>query len=275
MTRLHRTAARAAAALLLGVTAARADDLLRLDDGWPARWNRIGPVESGVIGALVLGAVIVELGPSAPSVPHWDSPILFDDAARNALRAGSASARSAAATVSDFGYLGLPVYAIGVEAGLMTWLGKDQADAAVQLALIHAEALAINAFASRLVQKSVGRARPDAQPGTTDNTAFFSGHTSTAFTTASVLCVQHAKLAIYRNVADQIVCPASLTIAATTGLMRIVSDRHWASDVIAGAIFGTLVGGGVALTHFRDTGKPGTTLSLGADGRSLSYSGRF
>ena len=50
--------------------------------------------------------------------------------------------------------------------------------------------------------------------------------------------LQHAQIAIYGNAADKIVCPAALVVAATTGLMRIVSDRHWASDVIAGASFG-------------------------------------
>ena len=273
--RLQNLRVCAAVAVGLAPLAARPDELPRLDQGWPPQWSRVGPIETGVIGAMAVGAVVVELAVSSPSTPRWNSTILFDEDARNTLRAGSSSARSAAATGSDIGYLGLPIYAIGVEAGLMTWLGKDQADAALQLALIHLEALAINGLVSRVVQKTVGRARPDAQPGSTDNTAFFSGHTSTAFTTASLLCVQHAKLAIYGNAADQVVCPVAAVIAGTTGLLRIVSDRHWASDVIAGALFGTLVGTGVGFAHFRDTGKPGATISVGGDGRSLVYTGSF
>ena len=252
-----------------------AADRLKLDEGWPASLDRIGPVETGAIGALAVGALLVELVVKAPATPRWNEPILFDDGARNALRAGSEGGRSRAATGSDFGYIGLPIYAIGVEAGLVTWLGKDKGDAALQLALIQTEALALNALVSRVTQKAVGRSRPDAQPGTTDNTAFFSGHTSTAFTVASALCVQHARLQIYGNTADDVVCPAAAVVAAGTGLLRIVADRHWASDVIAGAIVGTAIGGVVSWAHLRDRG-PGTpTLSLGAGGRSLVYGGAF
>jgi len=265
--------ARACAALVLSLApgAVTAADKPTLDDGWPARWNRIGTVETAVIGAMGLGALLMEVVVKPPSTPRWDSPILFDADARSTLRAGSDSARSAAATASDFGYLGLPLYAIGVEAGLVTWLGKGKADAAWQLALINTEALAINALLSRLTQKAVGRSRPDAVATNPDNTAFFSGHTSTAFTIASGLCVQHAKLEIYGGIADQIVCPAGLVVAATTGLMRIVSDRHWASDVIGGAIFGTVVGAGVSWVHLRGDDPGAPTLSIGAGGRSLVY----
>jgi len=274
--RFRRARASAAAALALASRGSRAAEQQKLDAGWPPGWSRIGPIETAVIGAIAVGALVMEVAVKSPVTPRWDEPILFDDSARNALRAGSQSGRSTAATISDIGYIGLPVYAIGVEAGLQTWLGRDQADAALQLALINLEALAINGFLSRLTQKTVGRSRPDAQPGTTDNTAFFSGHTSTTFTMASALCVQHAKLEIYGNVADKVVCPASLAVAATTGLLRIVADRHWASDVIAGAIFGTVVGSTVSWAHLHDgKGPPATSLSLGADGRSLFYSRSF
>jgi membrane-associated phospholipid phosphatase len=247
----------------------------RIEDGWPSDYRRIEPAEIAVIGALGIGAALVELVVEAPRTPRWNSPILFDEGARNLLRAGSPGGRSRAATASDIGYLGVPAYAIGVEAGLVTWLGKDKSDAALQLALIHAEALAVNAFVSRITQKSVGRSRPDKLPTTTDNTAFFSGHTSTAFTTASVLYVQHSRLAIYGNAADEIVCPAAVAVATATGLLRMVSDRHWASDVLAGALFGTLIGGGVAWAHLGRNARASPSLSLGPGGQSLVYGGAF
>jgi membrane-associated phospholipid phosphatase len=262
-------------ALSLAPAALSAAEPRTLEGGWPADYTRIGPVETAVIGGMAVGVLVVELAVSSPATPRWDSPILFDADARSVLRAGSQSGRSAAATVSDVGYIGLPAYAIGVEAGLVTWLGKGNADAALQLALINGEALALNGLLSRVVQKTSGRARPDASPATTDNTSFFSGHTSTAFAMASGLCVQHSKLVIYGNVADSIVCPASLTVAATTGLMRIVADRHWASDVIAGAIFGSVVGAGVSLFHLRGTGSDSSSLSLVAGGSSVALTGAF
>jgi hypothetical protein len=243
-----------------------------VEDGWPARWNKIGPVETGVVGGLGLSIIFLEFLLKSPSTARWDKPILFDADARSALRAGSPGARSRAATASDFGYAGLPLYAIGVEAGLVTWLGRDKRDVALQLALINLEALAINGVLTRVTEKTVGRSRPDG----TDNAAFPSGHTSTAFAIASGLCVQHARLEIYGGVADKLVCPAALTAAATTGLLRVVSDRHWASDVVAGAALGTLVGWTVSWAHMHDgSGAPPASVSLGPDGRSLVYGGRF
>ncbi|HWE25794.1 MAG TPA: phosphatase PAP2 family protein [Myxococcales bacterium] len=246
-----------------------------LDNGWPASFRRIGPAEGAVlVGGFGLGVLLMEVVVNPPAVPRWSEPILFDASARDALR-GSDSARSAAATGSDIGYIGLPTYAIAVEAGLVTWLGRGHGDAALQLALINGEALAINGFLTRVVQKSVGRARPDASPATTDNTSFFSGHTSTAFAMASGLCVQHARIEIYGNVADKIVCPAALAVAATTGLLRIVADRHWASDVIAGAVVGSAIGATVSLVHLQNPGAPVASLSVGAGGRGLVFGARF
>jgi len=273
LRRSGASAALVAASLIPGTVTAAAKQTL--DDGWPAQWNRIGVVETAGIAAMGLGAALLEVAAKPAFTPRWDSPILFDADARSTLRAGSAGGRSRAATASDVAYIGLPVYAIGVEAGLLTWVGKDKADAAVQLALINFEALGVNALLSRVTQKAVARARPDNDPTKPDNTAFFSGHTSTAFTIASGLCVQHARLQIYGGIADQVVCPASLAVAATTGLLRIVADRHWASDVIGGAIFGSAVGASVSWLHLRGESAPSATLSLGAGGRSLIYVGRF
>jgi membrane-associated phospholipid phosphatase len=271
----RRTGAFVFIALSLAPAALAAAEPPALDDGWPRGYARIGPGETAVIGGLAVGSLLLELVVKPSSTPRWDEPILFDEGARNALRASSAAGRARAATASDIGYFGLPIYAIGVEAGLVTWLGKGKGDAALQLALIDAEALAINGLLSRAAQKGIARARPDAQPGTTDNTSFFSGHTSTAFTTASVLCVQHARLQIFGNAADQIVCPVAVAIAAATGLMRIVADRHWASDVIAGATIGTAVGLSVSWAHLGGDSRPAQSFSLGAGDRTLVYGGVF
>jgi len=92
-----------------------------------------------------------------------------------------------------------------------------------------------------------------------------------AFTAASVLCVQHSRLSLYGG-ADAVVCPGALAIAATTSLLRIVADRHWATDVIGGAILGSAVGAVVSSVHLRMNGSaPETGFSLGGDRRSMSY----
>lgn len=269
-------AAAVCAAIATSLTAGQAfAQRQSLDNGWPATWNKVGPAETAVIGGIGASILLMELLIATPATPSWTKPILFDDDARSALRAGSVNGRLRAATASDVGYIGLPTYAIAVEAGLVTWLGRGQGEAALQLALINGEALAINGLLTRVVQRATARARPDSGPGQVDNTAFFSGHTSTTFTIASGLCVQHARLEIYGGVGDKLVCPIALTVAAATGLLRIVADRHWASDVLVGAAVGSAVGATVSWAHLRNGGGSAASFSLGSGGRALVYGGSF
>jgi len=271
---LHGAGVCAAIAASLGSSPVAAAERQTLDRGWPPGWSRFGPVETAAVGVVGAGVVLLEFFVKPPSSPNWDKSILFDDAARGALRAGSVGGRSRAATASDVGYFGLPIYAVGVEAGLATWLGRGQADAALQLALINLEVIAVNGLLTRVTQRAVGRARPD-HADLADNTSFFSGHTSVAFSMASALCVEHSRIEIYGGIADKVVCPAALTAATATGLLRIVADRHFASDVLAGAILGSLVGATIAWLHLRADGGAPASLSLGRAERALVYTGSF
>jgi membrane-associated phospholipid phosphatase len=90
------------------------------------------------------------------------------------------------------------------------------------------EALAATGVATILIKVSVDRTRPDAS----DRASFPSGHTSTTFATATVLNE------IYGWRAG---APA-FALAALTGLSRMSADRHWFSDVAAGATLGVWLG---------------------------------
>src|SRR5256885_4524948 len=96
------------------------------------------------------------------------------------------------------------------------------------------------------------------------NTSFFSGHTSFAFTSATLLCFQHGRLNLY-GAADGVVCPAALAVASLTGLLRIGADRHWATDVLTGAALGAAAGTVVSITHISsENGRAGQAASSGA-----------
>ena len=71
--------------------------------------------------------------------------------------------------------------------------------------------------------------RPD---GSKDN-SFPSGHTATAFAGAEFLYQEYKDVNVWYGVAGYIV-------AAGTGLCRIYNDRHWLTDVAAGAGIGIL-----------------------------------
>ena len=83
---------------------------------------------------------------------------------------------------------------------------------------------------------SVGRLRPD---GSRRN-SFPSGHTATAFMTATMLHKEYGWRSPWFSI-------GGYTVAAVTGISRILNNRHWLSDVIAGGAIGI---GSVHLGYF-------------------------
>jgi len=71
------------------------------------------------------------------------------------------------------------------------------------------------------------RNRPDGS----NNYSFPSGHTASAFAAAEFLNQE------YRDVSPWIGY-AGYTVAAATGALRLYNNKHWVSDVVAGAGFG-------------------------------------
>ena len=73
--------------------------------------------------------------------------------------------------------------------------------------------------------------------------SFFSGHTSQAFVSAALTCAHHDNVRLYGSQgADLAACLSHLALAGTIGTLRVVSDMHYVSDVVTGAVIGSLVG---------------------------------
>ena len=77
-----------------------------------------------------------------------------------------------------------------------------------------------------------------------DNLSFFSGHTTIAFaiatSSATIATMRGYKLA-------PLIWGTGLAFGGTVGYLRIAADKHYFSDVMTGAIVGSLVGVGVPL----------------------------
>jgi hypothetical protein len=92
---------------------------------------------------------------------------------------------------------------------------------------------------SPLVKWTVGRVRPANTTDTTDfrpfghNHSFPSGHTTQAFTVASVISAHYD---------SPWIDAAAYTTAAFVGYARHQHQAHWASDIAAGAVLGIAVG---------------------------------
>lgn len=91
-----------------------------------------------------------------------------------------------------------------------------------------AQALIVTEIYTGALKYSVGRQRPDGS----DQLSFPSGHTSAAFTLATVAD---------RHCGWKVGVPAYL-LASGIGLSRVEKNRHYLSDVLAGATLGIVVG---------------------------------
>lgn len=72
------------------------------------------------------------------------------------------------------------------------------------------------------------------RPDGTEN-SFPSGHTNIAFTNAAVLYHEY-------KASNRLVAYSGFVFSAATGILRILNNRHWSSDVITGAGIGILSG---------------------------------
>ncbi|MBQ9362198.1 MAG: phosphatase PAP2 family protein [Bacteroidaceae bacterium] len=70
------------------------------------------------------------------------------------------------------------------------------------------------------------------RPDGSSRNSFPSGHTATAFASATIL---HKEYGLTRSLWYSV---AGYAIATGTGVMRVMNNRHWASDILAGAGIG-------------------------------------
>jgi membrane-associated phospholipid phosphatase len=136
-----------------------------------------------------------------------------------------------------------------------------RSDAGVDAILI-TEAMAIASDVTEAMKFTIGRQRPFAHelaPGAlattpqsaNNNTSFPSGHTTLAFSVVTA-GAEVASLRGYRYASW--IWRAGLPVAALTAYFRVAADRHYLTDVLAGAGVGTAFGFGVPyLTHRQAT----------------------
>ena len=218
----------------------------RRDAGQPLDWLAFG---------LLIGASAgLQFGTDPPRSPSWSVRNGFDDGIRSGLKGGSRGTRDAAADASDalLGALGATLVA--------DWLydcGREPEEEAIGLlwSLRHDGSWFLaNTVATDVAKVAAGRERPYVRPcesnpsyiddcdsGRDRNASFWSGHASTTATLAGLLCARHTSGPQITR-ADALLCGLPVAGALTTGLLRIVADRHYASDVLAGWASGALFG---------------------------------
>ncbi len=229
------------------------------------KWSRFSTADyfiAGAGGALTLTAAIVQ----PRSVHSVSGGILFDNGARNALRAHSLQARYQFRDASDVGLSLSVTWPFFADSLTTAWWYRGSRDVAEQMALIDLETLAVAGAVQGAANVLVSRERPYGRdcssaelPGNAIDCrsgqryrSFFSGHSTFSFAGAALICVHHLENDLLGTPWDALSCAGGYAVAATTATFRVVADVHYASDVILGALVGTAVGYGVPLLHYRE-----------------------
>ena len=235
----------------------------------PTQLEPVRPVEPD--GRRTLARLPANLGRSAIGVLSSDNiePFLIGGVAAASASFLDEDVRSAATGQlgwSDtFETAGGPIYSTLFVAGMFT-AGRFARGARFRATTYDLlDAAVVNFTYTEVLKLAVHRERPNGE----DNKSFPSGHTSNAFALASVAGAHYGwKIGV-----------PSYLLAGLMGVSRIHEDKHWLSDVVAGAALGTIVGRTVVRLNSRPlerVASRGATVSVSpivarnAQGLSLS-----
>ncbi len=228
---------------------------------WPDAWPKFHPVEY-VATVILVGTNLYLEGFTKPlEKPVWTEGILFDDWIRGA-RLKSPTALKNAGLVSDFTSLAPQLPPIFIDALLLPVIDGSW-DTVWQMEMINAQAYALTGVLTRGPLRLFPRQRPVVEECKTDptiarcnagpNASFPSGHTSFAFTGAGLTCAHHLHIPLMGSrKAAVLTCVGAASLATTTAVLRVLTDRHWTTDVLVGAGIGVLSGYVMpVLLHYR------------------------
>ncbi|HSK12967.1 MAG TPA: phosphatase PAP2 family protein [Phnomibacter sp.] len=190
----------------------------------PAGWDREKWFQVG--GSVILVGALIPMD-EVLNIPfeNWDTP-------------GGEKFGETGDAVGDlpfqFGITGLAM-GVGLVANNKQWQ---------QFALDNLQAQLFTGGITWIVKELTHRARPYTENGNyawygpfsgSGHTSFFSGHTSLAFSTATMIFLHSGR--------KWWVGALGYGVASGVGLSRMQQQQHWASDVLAGALVGTAVSG--------------------------------
>jgi hypothetical protein len=251
---------------------------------WREEWPRYSFDEA--VLSLGLGAMLLAAGllPTATTRANWTDVNALDGAVRDGLRLNLAEQRDSARVAGDVLMwidMGIPFV---VDALFATGIGDGSWDASLQMGLISLEAYVVSLVVWRVTSLLARRERPVTHdcnnpsldpahnPSASECAAngspqgYFSNTAVNAFTGAGLTCLHHTTMPVFGDEgADATACVGALTVAAVAGLLRIMSNLEYLTDVLTGAVVG-LVSGWLLpwLLHYQGGARPELRPALAA-----------
>jgi hypothetical protein len=231
------------------------------------QWRTASAVDYAATAALGAGALVIAFGTDQSEDPAWTGPVLFDRPAHDALVGKSPNSRNRADTASNYLTVAPNVVTVGTSLLIPLLADRSNTEVAWQLTVINLQSSALNQLLTLGGKRIIRRERPDVSdckedPNHSDKCfvtpteGMPSGHSSTAFAGAGLGCTQHLMLGLIGEpVLDASVCALLLATASTAGVLRVAADRHYLTDVLAGATVGLAAGVATPLLlHYRSLG---------------------
>ena len=144
------------------------------------------------------------------------------------------------------------IFAPYLELGAVELFGVEGRNDRVNTLLIIAKSEAIMLTSTFLVKAVSHEERPDGS----DNLSFPSGHTAQAFLAASIVHTEFRDKSQWYGV-------GAYALATSVAGLRMIVDKHWQSDVVAGAGFGILSAHLAYLTHRNRWGRKAIGRDIG------------
>jgi membrane-associated phospholipid phosphatase len=210
--------------IVSGRYAKRALDDLRGIAAAPARWDKDEWLRVGFATGAVAGTA-------------W----LLDEPIRHSIGHDPERAYGAIGTIERLGDARITLGLLGVFYGAGAVLDDDRAKA-VALDGFIAQTIA-SALVTTTLKRAIGRGRPNLDRGSghygpfegrASHSSFPSGHATVAFTVASVVANHYPETSWTRW--------GAYGLASVVAYARLKHDKHWASDVVGGALIGSGIG---------------------------------
>ena len=199
----------------------------------PANWEKEEWVNLGWATLAVVGTSVIADRPVRDFMCKQSKMISCPDVGSNAE-----VKNSTLTTIENFGQ----TYALGVMGGFYLVGVISDNEKSVQVSQDLVAASLSSALVNQSIKVIANRSRPRDNQGTGDfkgysglnnNSSFPSGHTTEAFTLASVIASHYE---------ETWVGVTAYSVAGLVGVARMYHDAHFASDVVASALIGTFVG---------------------------------